>query len=501
MWFVFPGVESFALSSLGYLWLFREIDMLCDINIERVYSDTKTTRLMRDNIDLIAFSLSFDMDFLEVFKFMDWCGYPFKSSERGEDIPLLFAGGPVITANPEPYREIFDFMVLGDGEEGAKKGYGINSLVVETCRKMKGQSKSEILKELSKIEGVYVPNLTKNVVKSTKKLPECIYTPIISEKAFFPDTFILEVERGCANMCGFCLASYINLPIRFVPYEKLIETIELGLKHTNKIALLGAQITAHPRFEDICRYVEAKIDNGEDIEMGVSSLRVDSFTVPIVRTLVKAGQKNLTLAIEAGSERLRRVINKNLTEEQIYKAIEAAVACGLRGMKFYGMIGLPTETMGDIEEIVALSKRIKAKFKGFDISFGFSTFVPKAHTPFQWFGRDSEKSLEQKSKYLQKELHKIGVQVSVSSAKWDYYQAVLSRGDVKLTDYLIEVYNLGGKLGAFKKAAKNLGIDTDYYATQNYNYDEALPWDFIDMRPGKEFLIKESKRLISYSGV
>ncbi len=490
MWFVFPGPESFALSSLGYLWLFREIDTLSNINIERVYSDTKTTRLMRNDIDLIAFSLSFDMDFLEVFKFMDWCGYPFKATERGEDIPLIFAGGPVITANPEPYREIFDFFVIGDGEV-------LNVQIINICNQMKGQPKSEILKELAKIEGVYVPNISKKVIKSTKKLPECIYTPIVSEKTFFPNTFILEVERGCANRCGFCLASYINLPIRFVPYEKLIETIELGLKYTNKIALLGAQITAHPKFEDICRYVEAKIDNGEDIEMGVSSLRVDSFTVPIVRTLVKAGQKNLTLAIEAGSERLRRVINKNLTEDQIYSAIDAAVECGLRGMKFYGMIGLPTETMEDIEEIIDLSKRIKAKYKGFDISFGFSTFVPKANTPFQWFGRDNEKSLEQKSKYLQKELHKIGVQASVSSPKWDYYQAVLSRGDVNLTDYLIEIYRQGGKLGAFKKAAKLLNINTDYYALENYGYEKCLPWDFIEMRPGKDFLINESKRLIS----
>lgn len=509
MWFVFPGPESFALSSLGYLWLYREIDMLDEINIERVYSDTKTTKIMRGDVDLIAFSISFDMDFLEVLKFLDWCGYPFKANERSEDSPLIFAGGPVITSNPEPYKEIFDFMIIGDGEsspDGAhchqlsqegSGSYGVNSAVVNVCRRMKGQSKSEILKELAKLDGVYVPNLTQKVIKSTKKLSECIYTPIISEKAFFPNTFILEVERGCANRCGFCLASYINLPIRFVPYEKLIETIELGLKYTNKIALLGAQITAHPRFEDICRYVEAKIDNGENIEMGVSSLRVDSFTVPIVRTLVKAGQKNLTLAIEAGSERLRRVINKNLTEEQIYSAIDAAVECGLRGIKFYAMVGLPTETMEDIEEIVALSKRIKSKYKGFDISFGFSTFVPKANTPFQWFGRNDEKSLENKSKYLQKELHKIGVQVSVSSPKWDYYQAVLSRGDSKLGDYMIEVYKLGGKIGAFKKAAKNLGLNTDYYALETYDYNKPLPWDFIAMRPGKEFLVKESKNLLS----
>lgn len=491
MWFAFPGPESFALSSLGYLWLYRAIDMMEDVNIERIYSDTKTTHLFGDKIDLIGYSFTFDMDFLSIFHFLEKYKFEFKAKDRKESDPLIFAGGPVITSNPMPYKEIFDFFIIGDGED-------TNLEVVKICKENKGKSKAEILKLLAEIEGIYVPTLNQvKVKKVTKKLTECIYTPIISDRAFFPNTFILEVERGCANRCGFCLASYMNLPIRFVEYDKLIETIELGLKHTNKIALLGAQITAHPRFKDVCKYIDNKLKNGEDIEMSVSSLRVDSFVPEVVQTLVDAGQKNLTLAIEAGSERLRKVINKNLTEEQIYKAIEVAKSCGLRGIKFYGMIGLPTETMEDIQEIVELSKRVKQKYKGFEISFGFSTFVPKANTPFQWFGRDTEKSLTEKSNYIRKELHKLGIQASVSSAKWDYYQAMLSRGDESLTDYLIEVYKQGAKLGAFKKVAKELKINADYYALENYTYEKELPWDIIDIKPGKEFLINESKRLIN----
>ena len=491
MWFAFPGPESFAMSSLGYLWLYKAIDLMEDVNIERVYSDTKTTLIQRDKINLIGYSFTFDMDFLSIFHFLEWNKYAFKAKDRKESDPLIFAGGPVITSNPEPYKEIFDFFIIGDGED-------INLQAVKICKENIDKSKQEILQILNNIEGIYVPSLNpKSVKKATKKLTECIYTPIISEQAFFPNTFILEVERGCANRCAFCLASYMNLPIRFVEYDKLIETIELGLKHTNKIALLGAQITAHPRFKDVCKYIDDKIKSGEHIEMSVSSLRVDSFIPEVVQTLVDAGQKNLTLAIEAGSERLRKVINKNLKEEQIYKAIEVARECGLKGIKFYGMLGLPTETTADIEETISLARRIKEKYKGFEISFGFSTFVPKANTPFQWFGREDEKSLEKKSNYLRKELHKLGIQANISSAKWDYYQAVLSRGDGNLTDYLIEVYKQGGKLGAFKKAAKNLGINTDYYATENYAYDKVLPWDFIDLKPGKEFLAKECKQLIS----
>jgi len=370
--------------------------------------------------------------------------------------------------------------------------------VIEICKDNQDKPKQEILELLSKVEGVYVPSVNQSIVrKITKKLSQCIYTPILSEKSFFPNTFILEVERGCANRCGFCLASYINLPLRFVPYEKIIEAIDLGLTKTNKIALLGAQLTAHPKFEEICKYIGNKIDNGENIEMSVSSLRVDSFKPEIVNTLVKAGQKNLTLALEAGSERLRRVINKNLTEPQIHQAIDVAVECGLKGMKFYGILGLPTETDEDVQEIIELSKRIKKRHKQFDISFGFSTFVPKAHTPFQWCGRTSDKILEKRIQYLTKGLKKIGVKINVSSLKWDYIQAVLSRGDENLTEYLIESYKNGGKTGAFKKAAKLLKIDTDHYATENYDPMAELPWDKISMRPEKEFLIKEHAGLLS----
>ena len=305
------------------------------------------------------------------------------------------------------------------------------------------------------------------------------------------------MSRGCANRCGFCLASYLNLPLRSIPYETLKQVIDLGLAHTNKIALLGAQISAHPRFHDICKYIYDKIQDGQNIEMSVSSLRVDAITPDVVKTLVAAGQKNSTLAIEAGSERLRKVINKNLTEEQIFNAVKIARDNGLKGFKFYGMIGIPTETQEDLEAIVSLAKRVKKENKVFDISFGFSSFVPKPHTPFQWCGREDNKSLEKKSQYLQKELRKIGVSTQISSIKWDYWQAVLSRGDSRLTDFLIEVYKQGGKLGAFKSAAKKFNINADKLAFENYSLDEALPWDFINIRPGKDFLISENKRLLS----
>ncbi len=487
MWMAFPGIYSFSMSSLGYLWMFKLIDETENINIERICSDTQNTRYNVSDVNLFGFSFSFDMDFLTIFSMLEKYNIPLKSSERG-DYPLIFAGGPVVSANPQPYKEFFDFFVIGDGEE-------INIQAANICKQT--SCKDDALKKLSELEGIYVPKYPKKVKKLTNKLSKCVYTPILSENAFFKNTFILEMSRGCANRCGFCLASYLNLPLRSVPYEELINTINLGLSYTNKIALLGAQISAHPKFHEVCKYIYDKIIAGEKIEMSVSSLRVDAITPDVVKTLVAAGQKNSTLAIEAGSERLRKVINKNLTEEQIFNAVKIARDNGLKGLKFYGMIGLPTETEKDIYSIIELAKKLKQKFKGFDISFGFSSFVPKPNTPFQWIGRENTKSLENKANYLKKELHKLGIVAHISSIKWDYWQAVLSRGDESLTDFLIEAYKNGGKLGAFKSAAKKYKIDANYFATQNYKYDKYLPWDFIEIKPGKEFLQKESIKLLN----
>ena len=488
VWLGFPGIYSFSMSSLGYLWMFKTIDLAEDVNIERICSDTKTTKFAASEVKMFGFSFSFDMDFLTIFAMMEKYGFPLKSKDR-EKFPLIFAGGPVVSANPQPYKDFFDFFIIGDGED-------VNLQVIDICKKNSSKTKNEILKLLSEIEGVYVPSFPQKVKKLTKKLSECIYTPILSENSFFKDTFILEMSRGCANRCGFCLASYLNLPLRCVPYDELIKTIDLGMKYTNKIALLGAQISAHPHFHEVCKYIYDKISAGQKIEMSVSSLRVDAISSDVVKTLAAAGQKNSTLAIEAGSERLRKVINKNVTKDQIFNAVKIAKDGGLKGLKFYGMLGLPTETPKDIDEMIELAKELKSTFKNFDISFGFSSFVPKPNTPFQWIGRENTKSLENKANYIKKEMHKLGISASVSSIKWDYWQAVLSRGDGSFTDFLEGVYKKGGKIGAFKAAAKENHIDSDYYAYTNFDYEQKLPWDFIEISPSKEFLIKENLRLI-----
>lgn len=489
MWMAYPACEAFALSSLGYMWLSKIADEISDINSERVYVDSNSTRILAKEVQSIAFSMSFDFDFMGVFDFLKKYKIPFLSKERGELYPLVFAGGPVITTNPEPYKNFFDFFIIGDGESVF---LDVLNILKKDC------SKEETLKLLSKVEGVYVPYISLNVKKVTEDLNTVIYTPVLSEKSYFKDTFIIEVSRGCMNRCAFCTASYLNLPFRHYEYEKIIQSIDLGLKYTNKIALLGAQISAHPSFKDIMMYLKDKMDSGIDIELGISSLRTDSVTPEMVQTLVKGGQKTSTIAIEAASERLRKLINKNLKEEQILNAVKISRENGLKGLKIYSMIGIPSETDDDIKAFLNLAKRIKSENKGFEITFSFSTFVPKPQTPMQWAAREDSKSLERKQKFLEKEFSKIGISSKFSSAKWDYWQTILSRGDDSLTSFLLNVYENGGKIGAYKSALKVLNLDISKFVDE-IDVEKDLPWDFIENYPSKQLLIKEKERLSKYS--
>lgn len=489
VWFAFPGSYAFAMSSVGYLWLYSKIEELENLEVERIYVNSETTRFNVKDVNIIAFSVSFDMDFLNIFKMLEKYQIPLKSIDRDDAHPLIFGGGPVLTANPAPFSEFFDFIIVGDGEF-------LNNKVLDICEKNKDLDKKQLLKLLAKIEGVYVPSISKTVKKVTCELSDVVYTPILSEKSFFKNTFIVEVSRGCANRCGFCLASYLNLPVRFAPFEKIIEALELGLKHTNKIALLGAQITAHPCFDEVCEWIYEKCLLNPEIEVGISSLRADYISPITIKMLVAGQQKTSTIAIEAGSQRLRNVINKNLTEEQILNTLKIAKENGLKGLKCYAMIGLPTETQEDLEELICLAKKMKNFVKGFDISFAFSSFVPKAKTPFQWAGRASIKTLEKRQLFLKKEFHKLGLKTNFSSIKWDYYQTLISRGAKELGDYLIDVYKKGADLGSFKSAYKGK-FNPDEIVLRTFDLDEELPWDFIESNPSKEFLEQEYTKLIN----
>ncbi|MBR1754763.1 radical SAM protein [bacterium] len=482
LWFAYPGTKGFAYSSLGYMYLYKYFDQMPSVNFEPIFADTKKTKIMAKDIDLCGFSFSFDLDFINILNILNQHNIPLKSSQRKENDPLIFGGGPVLTANPEPYHEIFDFVIIGDGED-------VFEQIITLYRENKSMPREKLLEQISELDGVYVPTNPKKIKKLTCKNLKIITTPILSEESFFPNTFVIEIERGCSNRCGFCVASYINLPIRFLEYEEIIKNIDLGLQYTNKIALLGAMIAAHPKFDKICEYIYNKVQQGENIELSFSSLRADNIIPIAIKTLAACGQKHSTIAIEAASERLRKVINKNLTEEQIFNCVKICQENGLKGLKIYAMIGLPTETQEDIDEFIALGTKLKNAFKGFHFSFAFSTFVPKPHTPFQWCKREDLKSLKTKQNYLKKEFHKIGLSADFSSAKWDYFQSVLSNGGREISDIIFEIYENGGTASAYQNSIKKL-------KPCESSLETPLPWDFISMTPPKEFLKSEYKNLL-----
>lgn len=471
VWFAYPAIESFALASLGYLSIFKMMDLDPDLYVERVYSDSKILEIPYDCVDCMGFSCSFEIDILTVIKMLKKYGFPLKSNERDDDSPIIFAGGPVLMSNPYPYEEFFDFISVG--EKACLKD------AMEILKKKNELSRDELLKKLSEVDGIYVPKYKKDKINVARDdlEKEIFYTPILSDKSYFQDSFVIEIERGCPKMCNFCLASWLNLPTRFVPYEKIISAIDLGLTHTNKLALMGAYVAGHPNFNEIIKYISKKCEERE-IELSISSLRADLADEELVETLVKCGQKTATIALEAGGQRLRNYVKKDLLDEQVLKTIETAQKGGLRGLKIYTMIGLPTENEDDIEALIELVKKIKSQIKkqgsAFDITISTSTFIPKIHTPFEFAIRCDKKILEKRINYLKKSFHKLGVNFRPSSVDWDVVQTILSRFPHSLADLLIEVVERGGNLGAFKQVWKSF-----YKEKKLMSFEQAtnLPFD------------------------
>ena len=497
VWCAFPAVYNFGMSALGYLSVFQKIDSIDGIFAERIFTDTQNTYINAKEVNVLTFSFCFELEYLGMLEILKKYNIPYLAKDRGEEYPLIYGGGPVLSANPEPFAEFFDFIMIGDAEPHIKEvfDYLINN---------KSKTKKEKLEELSKIEGIYIPALKDEnykVKKVSSKLNNCVATPILTENSFFKDTYIIEVERGCPQKCAFCLTSYINNPIRFCSYEEIINKIDTGLKYTNKIALLGALICAHPKIDDICKYISSKVDEGKELEVTVSSLRADYVSDATLEMLHKCGQRTATIAVEGGSERLRKVINKNLSESDILNVIDKMVQHGFSGLKMYGIIGLPTETYEDLDAFVELCKKIKKKYKSFNLIPSFSTFVPKAHTPLQFAQREDTKTIEKKNEYIKKQFAKIGIKARTSSAKWDYIQSLLSRGSRQLTPYLIEVFENGGNIGAFKNIYKEYEKNgklppADDIALKEQPLNEKLAWDFIEYPACHEKLAEEFTKLI-----
>lgn len=498
VWFCFPATYMIGMCSLGYLSLFRQLDEDADIYPERIFTDTDKTFHNPKDVEIMGFSVSFEFDYHGLFSILKKYNIPLRASDRGEDFPLVFGGGPVLTANPEPFADFFDFIIIGEGEESLTE-------IMNAYKQVRDKSKLEKLKHISQYEGVYIPsfydvmynsdNSIKEIKPNTPEAPAVVhrryikelgsnsYTPIITEKSVFPGMFLIEVARGCPKKCNFCLASYLTLPARYPLYENIISLIDKGLEYSEKIGLLGALITEHPDFEKICKYILEKRKQNK-FEVSVSSLRSDKISPLMIEMLVECGQKQATIAVEAGSQRLRNFIGKKLNQEDIFAGVETARKNGLTGLKIYGMIGLPSETDEDIKELADLMIRLKKKNKGFNLTLSVSSFVPKAKTPFQTEERPPENIIKQRSEYLRKELNKNKIIYKPTSIKWDYIQAIISRGDRRLSYLAEKAYESGGTIGSWTKAYKETAQEfnlpeSDWYALRKRSSSEILPWEYI----------------------
>jgi radical SAM superfamily enzyme YgiQ (UPF0313 family) len=291
---------------------------------------------------------------------------------------------------------------------------------------------------------------------------------------------MVEVVRSCPEMCRFCLASYLTLPFRTADLEtSLIPAIEKGLKVSDRIGLLGASVTQHPEFETLLDYLSQP--QYQQIRLSIASVRTNTVTEKLAKTLASRDTRSITIAIESGSEKIRKIVNKKLTNEEILQAAINAKAGGLHNLKFYGMAGIPGEMETDIAETVELLRLVKKTAPGLRLTFGCSTFVPKAHTPFQWFGVNPQ--AEKRLKSFQKNLHSQGIEFRPESYNWSVIQTLISRGDRRLTPLLELTRHYGDTLGSYKRAFKELKgqlPDLDYYVFQNWSVDQILPWQHLE---------------------
>ncbi len=504
----FPNTYEIGMSGLGYQLVWWLFEQHTNVLIRRGFTDVEENNI--DDCELLGFTVSWELDFINILSILRKKGVAFTAEARQMEntAPIIFGGGPVLTANPEPFAEFFDIILLGDAE-------AIVPVFVDAWQKVKDISdRKEKLIALAQTPGIYVPSLyaveyeeaagaivsikptaegvPEQVVKQVYATPDdyVAHTQILSSATAWSDTFLIEVVRSCPQECRFCLASFLTRPFRATNIDTIIEKINGAMKHTKRIGLLGPSVTEHPHFHQLAERLFDRVD----LEMTVASVRADSLTKTILATIKKLGQRSVTIAIESGSEKLRTVMKKNLSEAEILQAVDLIEESGLSGVKFYGIVGLPYETDDDLEKTIELMGRLKKKHKKLKFVFGVSSFVPKAQTPYQWYGRD--RACQTKLEFIRKNLSKIGIEVRPESHNWSDIQALISRGDRRLCQILIDIAGTDGKMGAWKRAFRNLPTDVpdlDYYAFRQIPKDEILPWSHLVDPAKTAYLLKHDQ--------
>ena len=456
----FPSTYSVGITSLGYQIVWATLAQRSDVDVRRLFTDQHDPLPRR--CDLFGLSLSWELDGPVLPKLLQNQRIPIWALERRDEDPIVFGGGPVLTANPEPLAPFFDAVLLGDGEL-------LLPAFIDALQSCRQASRAERLRHLAQVPGVYVPSLYAPqynrdgeliavepidpavpalLEKQTWRGNTLSHSTVVTPEAAWPDIHMVEVVRSCPELCRFCLASYLTLPFRTPSLDDgLIPAVEKGLKATKRLGLLGASVTQHPQFADLLDWLDQ--DRFDDIRVSVSSVRAATVTPDLARILAKRGSRSLTIAIESGSERMREVVNKKLTTEAIHEAARYAKQGGLSGLKLYGMVGLPTESDDDVEATADLLLALKKETAGLRFTLGVSTFVPKAQTPFQWQGVRPE--AEKRLKRLAKRLKPKGIEFRPESYGWSVIQALLSRSDRRLAPVIAAVGDAKDSMGGWKK--------------------------------------------------
>ena len=545
MCFCFPDTYEIGMSNLGMKILTGVLNKLDFLGCERCFAPwADMERALRetgtklyalesgdplDTFDVVAFTMQYELCYTNVVNMLLLSGIPPLARERGEDAPLILGGGPC-TYNPEPMADFFDVFSIGEGEEALPE---LLTLYHE-CRE-KGLTKREFLLRAAKLDGFYVPSLYDVAYNGDGTLasftPNCEGVPARITKrvihdldtAYFPadaavpfletvhDRVTMETSRGCIRGCRFCQAGIVYRPYREKSVEKINACAADCIRYSgySEISLSSLSISD---YSEIRRLIDTLLGWTEprSISLSLPSMRIDAFYGELMRKVMSVRKSGLTFAPEAGTQRLRDVINKNITENEILAGCREAFANGRTSLKLYFMNGLPTETDADVEGIAVLAQRIvdafyetKRNAKGFNVTVSVSCFVPKPFTPFQWEPQDSIAELERKQQLLRDAIRTRKITYHYHDAHVSYIEAVFARGDRRLSRAILEAVERGQRLDGWDEffrfdtwmeAFAAAGIDPDFYAARRRPYDELLPWDHIDCGVSRAFLVRESEK-------
>lgn len=542
--FCFPDVYEVGMSHLGTKILYYVLNERKDTFCERVFAPwPDMEKLMRENnillygleskdsikdFNFIGFTLQYEMSYTNILNMLDLSGVPIRSSERAENDPIVICGGPC-AYNPEPLYDIADIFVIGEGEEV------INELL-DLYKEYKNDKKA-FLRRAAGIEGIYVPafyevsyhedGTIKEFKTKYEDVPRIIKKRIITnlnnnvfpERLIVPyteivhDRIVLETFRGCTRGCRFCQAGMIYRPVREKTTDKLLEDVDKVLKSTgyDEVSLTSLSICDYSDIENLIHSLMVRYGK-EKIGISLPSLRIDSFSVDLIKEIQKVRKTGLTFAPEAGSQRMRDVINKGVTEQNLLDSVKSAFESGWSTIKLYFMIGLPYENLEDIKGIAEVSEKVVDEYfkvpknirkKGLKVTVSTAIFVPKPFTPFQWFAQDRMEDVREKISTLRSSIKSKAITYNWHETPVSYMEAIFARGDRRLCDVLVAAFRKGAKFDGWSDyfnydiwmdALTECGVDGDFYAYRERSYDEILPWDFIDIGVTKQYLINENEK-------